>query len=326
MNRKKKPIKKPSHQIWMGDLEPQWTEQSIIKIWNSIGEAPISVKIIRDKEYSIPMYCFVSFVNAAAMNLALSKNGMPIQGTTKKLRLNHATGSVATSVKDTKSEFTLYFEGELSETAVFDVFNSKYPTSVRQVKISNGNGLIKFNSSATQQIAYKEMSNIVIDGIKLKLSTTQGSTKENDLLKSIQLPHHQPPLNKYTDPNNSTVEVRGLGGRFTEQEIEDHFNFGDMIFIKLSSDFTSAIICYRFREDAERAILLLNHSIINGCELQVNWGQIDNVPLNTNPQLSKNPEIPVVYGFNSFTRFDKLIAESINDWKQSVYEPSETSH
>lgn len=322
MNRKKKPIKKPSHQIWMGDLEPQWTEQSIIKIWNSIGEAPISVKIIRDKEYSKPMYCFVSFVNAAAMNLALSKNGMPIQGTTKKLRLNHATGSVTTSVKDPKSEYTLYFEGDLSETAVFDVFNNKYPTSVRQVKISNGNGLIKFNSSATQQIAFKEMNNITIEGIKLKLTTTQGATKE-DLLKSIQLPHHQPQLNKYTDPNNTTVEVRGLGGRFTEQEIEDHFNFGDIIFLKLSSDVNSAIICYRFREDAERAILLLNYSIINGCELHVNWGQVDNIPSIINPQLSKNPDIPTVFGLNPFTRFDKLSPDKVNDWIQSVYEPSE---
>lgn len=345
----KRPIsnQRPQFQVWMGDLDENWNEDSIIKVWNGLGEAPLSVKIIRDKSdprnIGKPLYCFVNFANVASMNSALLKNGMNIPGTARKLKLNQASGAsgpgsngynkvVSKPPQDDSSLFFNNIDKSLTELEIFDRFNARFPTSVRQVKIitdangqSKGQGFIKFNSSVTQQIAFREMNGIKINGFPVVLTTAASEADEESgiLVKDITLPQFQPPLNKYTNPHNTTIEIKGLGGRFTENEVENECFFGDIITLCLSKDLNSAIVVYRFREDAKRAILFLNHCIRNGCKLEVNWGdqnQIAHFKRNINiyqPNIS--------YGKSPLTRFDKLSPKDIKDWTESVYEESEPS-
>ncbi|EGV64907.1 hypothetical protein CANTEDRAFT_130074 [Yamadazyma tenuis ATCC 10573] len=355
--RNDRPEKSNSLQLWMGDLDSSWNEETIISIWNSLGEAPLNVKLIRDREDPTgrgkPLYCFVSFANEASIASAFSKNGSSVPGTDKRLKLNYATGSGSGSSSTITSndrfnrkpqdDFSLMISGlelDTTEGQVFDAFNSRYPNSVRQVKIivdtttgvSRGFGFAKFNSSATQQIVCKEMNGFILNGKPISLgSTVSGVNSRNqDVLSDsvdlnvIQLPQAQPKLSKYSDPENTCIEVSGLSARFTESEVECYFlSFGDIISLTISKNFDSCSIRYRIREDAEAAILLMNSFTINDCQMRVTWGEpkVQGSKLNTN--LSQRCEIPRYLGKGPLTRFDKMSPEEIKQWKPQVHEMSE---
>ena len=47
--------------MWMGDLDPQWTEESIDNLWTKLVSKPHHVKIMRDRLQPLkPSYCFVT--------------------------------------------------------------------------------------------------------------------------------------------------------------------------------------------------------------------------------------------------------------------------
>lgn len=328
-------------QLWMGDLEPSWDEDAIVKIWNGLGEAPLAVKLIRDRNSpdgnGKPLYCFVNFANEASVASAFLKNGQNVPNSSKKLKLNYASGN--SNSKDEKfnkrpqDDFSLIISGlddEVKDNQIFDLFNSKYPNSIRQVRImidnttggSKGFGFVKFNSSATQQIALKEMNGAMLNGkpISIGTSVSSASARNNEAINtlafdtsSIQLPQQQPKLTKFTNRHNTTIEIKGLAKRLSEIEIENHFiAFGDIVSITMSRDKDNCKIRYRFREDSEAAILAMNHFRVSGTELLVNWGE------------STVKRIPQQFGSTSTSlRFDKLSTQDIKQWKSQIHEMSE---
>jgi hypothetical protein len=140
-----------SLQIWMGDLDPSWTEESIMKIWTSMGEKPKAAKIMRDRNTPPkPSYCFVTFASQQDVSGAMQKNGLLIPGTTKILKLNWASGSAKGNVPTQqnghphshdsaiKNDFSLFvgdLASDVSESMLFSKFNAKYPNQVSLVKI-----------------------------------------------------------------------------------------------------------------------------------------------------------------------------------------------
>lgn len=327
-------------QLWMGDLDYSWNETSIMLIWNSLGESPTSVKIIREKNVDQtrgkPLYCFVTFPSPVALSSAFQKNGSSIPGSRKRLRLNQASGSTSggntggstrsNEVKNHQEEYTLFIgdlDIKVKENQVFDTFNSNYPNSVKQVKImkdsttgkSKGFGFIKFNSNSAQQAALKNMNGTIMNGTAIKVGLT-ASTSANGTLNGplptidtskIQLPQSQPPMNCFTDPNNTTIKVKGIRGQLTTTEILNYFeSFGKIVYHNNTINDEGIMIRYLLRNDAERAILHMNNSKIKDCHLSVNWTDIVindkkfNSPYTVEDDVKQLIKPPLIYGDLTF--------------------------
>lgn len=339
------------NQLWMGDLDPSWDEDAIKKIWTSFGENPLSVKVIRDKfsDGKSPNanagYCFVTFATQNEVSSAVLKNGLPIPGSTRTFKLNWASGGNHSNLQDPKhtsrgssktdNDFSV-FVGDLApdvtEQMLFENFEAVYPNQVKQVKImtdpvtriSKGFGFVRLESNQVQQRALKEMNGVTIGKKQIRVGIASGNASQNNdagvplelAPAQIQIAQPQPPPGPLADPNNTTVFIKGLAGKFTDNEICSYFlSFGNIIFCELSYDRNNCTIKYELRADAENALLFMYGATINGCRLHIGWGcsrKNEKMKVKFIPSSEKDyaPEeaLPTTYGhFKSYPiRYDKL--------------------
>lgn len=305
------------NQLWMGDLDPSWDENAIKNIWSAFGEAPVSVKIIKDKFASDNQstktsagYCFVTFPNQKAVSNAVLKNGLQIPGSTRVFKLNWASGSGSTTAQESNykpagkphNDYSIFvgdLGSDVTEQMLFECFNKVYPNQVKQTKImfdpitklSKGFGFVRFNSSFVQQKALNEMNGTIAGSRPIRVGvaagSTSNSTNQDSLIKpeaamapTAHISQQQPTLTAHTDPNNCTIIVHGLSSKFSEDELCSYFiAFGDIVYCELASDLNSGVIKYLFRSAAESALLFMHGTIANDCRLKVNWGKSDKVEL-----------------------------------------------
>lgn len=304
------------YQLWMGDLEPSWDENAIMRIWGIFGETPVSVKLIRDKFSDKPKgkvnagYCFVTFSSQQEVSAAILKNGLQIPGSVRTLKLNWASGSNYSGQPDdfgsktTKNvnDFSVFvgdLATEVTESMLFDAFNKEFPNEVKQAKImmdpvtklSKGFGFVRFASGFLQQKALNEMTGYRIGSRQIRVGAAVSSTnnfnqsnvlKPDPALINIQVPQLQPQLNAFTDPDNTTIRVQGLSSKFSENDVRIIFiSFGDIVYCKLMADLNTAYIKFLLRQDAELAILYMYGASIKNCRLRINWGASTTTELGT---------------------------------------------
>ncbi|GEQ71986.1 hypothetical protein JCM33374_g5672 [Metschnikowia sp. JCM 33374] len=294
-------------QIWMGDLDPRWTENDILGIWTEVGEAPINVKIIRDKTGK-PQYSFVTFSNQDAVASALQKNRSQIPGSPRFFKLNWASGGSnaesrapinrarnSPDVNRGHSDYSLFvgdLDTEVTEPELFARFNKDYPGEVKQVKImmdmntgvSKGFGFVRFLSVEAQQKALKTMNGILIGQRPIRLGLANGSSQESStstLKKSnetsasaVHIAQPQPALTPFTDPNNTKITVKGVISAITRDELVAHFlPFGHLVYCKVDYTNSMAHVKYLFRASAEKALLFMHGFVVNGSRLVLRWGR-----------------------------------------------------
>ncbi|AGO12774.1 AaceriADR307Wp [[Ashbya] aceris (nom. inval.)] len=252
-----------STQLYMGDLDPSWTEGDIKQIWAALGEANVQVKLIKNSSGGGNSgYCFVEFPSNLAATNALLKTGLPIPvDASRTLKLNWA--SFATTPG---SEFSI-FVGDLApnvtESQLFELFISRYSSTLNAkivfdqgTGVSKGYGFVKFGNEAEQQRSLLEMQGVFLNGRAIRVSTTsknksrfqggnptsaapaspasttvnspglaQGSNTQTLLQQSqfIYPVQQQPALSQFADPNNTTVFIGGLSSLVTEEELRAYF-------------------------------------------------------------------------------------------------------
>lgn len=294
-------------QLWMGDLDPRWSENDIMGIWTEVGDTPLSVKIIRDKQGK-PQYSFVTFPNQQAVDAALQKNRAPVPGSQRFFKLNYASGGTHTDsrapvnrVRNTPeatrghSDYSLFvgdLATEVTEPELYARFNQEYPGEVKQVKImmdvntgaSKGFGFVRFLSVEAQQKALKTMNGAVIgqrairlgiaNGGSLEPSTTAAKKTNESLLTTVHIAQKQPTLTPFTDPNNTTISVKGLISSITRDELVAHFlPFGHLVYCKVDYINHIAYVKYLLRASAEKALLYMHGLVVNGSRLVLRWGR-----------------------------------------------------
>ncbi|KAG7662844.1 uncharacterized protein J8A68_003614 [[Candida] subhashii] len=298
-------------QLWMGDLDPTWTEETIEQIWTSLVEKPVSVKIIRDRfnTSKIP-YCFVTFNSQNAVDLAVQRHAQQVPGSSRTFKLNHAgssgaggsqqsfnrgsgaSGSAAGGSQNDYSMFVGDISFEVTDVLLFDKFNSKFPNQIKSARVimdpntgkSKGFGFVRFFSSEAFNKALVDMNGVTIGSKQIRVGvassslneTTQSSTSAASKLdyRRIQVPQPQPEFNQFTDPNNTSLIIRGLSSKVTEKELEQHFiAFGDLIYCQISDDLKTGYIKYYSRSSAETAVMWLHGQMINDCRLKISWGK-----------------------------------------------------
>ncbi|CAG9764500.1 unnamed protein product [Ceutorhynchus assimilis] len=169
-------------QLWMGSLEPYMTESFILNSFRKMGEAPLNVKVMRNKFTGEPAgYCFVHFATDEEAIDAMHKlNSKPIPGTTPivRFRLNNASNNMGRQLID--REFSVWV-GDLSPDVddynLYRVFSSKYNT-IKTAKVildnsgfSKGYGFVRFGSDDEMRDSLITMNGYIGLGTKsLKIS------------------------------------------------------------------------------------------------------------------------------------------------------------
>lgn len=332
--------KNQSNQLWMGDLDPNWDEAAIKKIWSSFGDTPVSVKIIRDKtgELEKPLYCFVTFATKTAVATAVQKNGLQIPGSPRTFKLNWASGGAgsysAPGQDKNQTEFSVFIGDlgpDITELQLYKKFGDLYPNQVKGVKImmnpttraSKGFGFVKFHSAAPQKKALTDTTPIVIAGRTIRVGpagnnqTTHSQSPtpqiEASQYSSIAMPQAQPSLNAYTDPYNTTIEVDGLSsGRVSDGELASYFvSFGSIVYCKIVDNV--GYVKFYTRDEAETAMTFMYGLTINGCRIVLTWGKSkfnDTKTIKHEPELEtkylKAQKAPVMYGNGSNLVFSSL--------------------
>lgn len=294
------------NQLWMGDLDPRWSENDIASIWNELGEPPVNVKIMRDKA-GRSQYCFVTFANQAVANTAVQRNRTPVPGSSRTFKLNKASNgsnsadtgrqtlSSTTSQTNTRPQvdFSVFvgdLAHEVTEEMLYARFNQEYPGLVKQVKImtdastgaSKGFGFVRFHQAEAQKLAIKDMNGVILGHRAIRVALANGGQEQSstakksntELTPALKLPQQQPNLLPATDPNCSVLIITGINMMISKEELLAHFSsFGTLLYCKVDYKAQQAHIKFFLRNSAEKAFLFMSRFAINGCNLKLKWGR-----------------------------------------------------
>jgi RNA recognition motif-containing protein len=125
-------------------------------------------------------------------------------------------------------------------------------------------------------------------------------------ISASQLNLYQPtPLyNQHNDPNNTTVFVGNLSPSTTEDELRSYFQpFGEIIYVKISTNKACGFIQYFHRQNAENAIQQMTGSIIGGQKVKISWGHTQLIDpktvQNIDPAVFQSQQYPFLNNFNN---------------------------
>lgn len=242
---------------------------------------------------------------------------------------------------------------DVTDSSLFNAFNQAYPNQIKQVKVMTnpvtrlpkGFGFVRFNTSIVQQKALVEMNGFVLGSrpIRVGLASSQPAAPTNSSAKvdgipkksdSTNIPQPQPSLNALTDPQNSTILIKGLSSNINEKDLVSHFiTFGHIIYCKIYSHTQEGFIKFYSREEAETAMLFMYGYIINDCHLKLTWGKSkidESKPMKHDPDIDltkyiKNKMAPKLYGTLGFSNvnFDSLSKDLISDFPSGLVEIGE---
>lgn len=328
-------------QLFMGDLDPSWDENTIREIWRNLGEGNVDIKMMwnnRNGARTHMGFCFVQFPSQAHASNALLKNGVQVPNhPSKTLRLNWSSSSSSYNNNQQSSEISI-FVGDLApnvtEADLFEVFIASYP-STSHVKVvydqvtgvSKGYAFVKFGSRDDQQRALQEMTGTFVKGRAIRVGSAGHQNQRNRVAPVVDnrsrkftgpasspkpsrghatgtsqfiFPTQQiPPLNGFTDPNNTTIFVKGLPHSVTEQELRASLQpFGRLVYVSIIPDKRSGVAQYVERNAAETAMRKLQGFRIRESKISLIWGkpmrQMEDTPGSYQPHPSlKEP----TYGY-----------------------------
>lgn len=168
-----------STQLYMGDLNPSWTENDIRQIWANLGEPNVQVKLMKNNyNNGNSGYCFIEFPSKFAASNALLKTGLSTPLDPKRsLKLNWASFA---SIPGTEfSTFVGDLAPNVTESQLFGLFISQYSSTLNakivldQVTgVSKGYGFVKFGNESEQQRSLLEMQGVFLNGRAIRVSTT----------------------------------------------------------------------------------------------------------------------------------------------------------
>lgn len=336
-------------QLWMGDLDPNWTEDWITELWTKLVSKPQHVKLMRDKLNPLrASYCFVTFKDQESVDLAIQRNGQKVPDSDRFFKLNHS-GKHSSGRQENHgahiADFSMFIGDlapEVSDATLFSKFNTKYPNQIKQAKVivdlntkkSKGFGFVKFFTAEVMNKALTEMQGYIIGSKAIRVGLAAGSTTDSTTQPITKFDYHkihiaqqQPPLNQVTDPNNSSLTISGLASQITEIELKQHFiAFGDLIYCQVSNDYQTGYVKFYSRAAAETAFMNLHGYIINDCRLQISWGSsvvVQGSETNFAPNIlgdiyDKAKKAPPLYTSTDYNykRLDKLLGKEISEFAE----------
>lgn len=163
--------------LWMGDLDTYMDETFISSAFAAMGEAVVSVKMIKNRTTGSPAgYCFVDFGDYTVSQKVMGKlNSLPIPGSNpiKRFKLNWATYGKESFMQGPEySIFVGDLSPEVTDYALQEFFQRKFP-SCKAAKVvldtagnSRGYGFVRFTDENEHRQAMIDMQGAMGCGSK----------------------------------------------------------------------------------------------------------------------------------------------------------------
>lgn len=250
---------------------------------------------------------------------------------------NNGSSTGGPSQQSNRNEFSIFvgdLAPEVTEQMLFELFGTKY-ASVTSTKImtdpmtgnSKGYGFVRFSTEQDQERSMTEMQGVVLAGRPLRVSNAVPKQRQQQHGQFPRGPQHQfqhhsqqtqqplpnetnqqilssfdnqyqPPLNQFTDPNNTTVFIGGLSSVVSEDELRLYFQpFGDITYVKIPVGKGCGFVQYTTRASAELAISKMQGYPIAQSRVRLSWGRSS---ANPKPQqYVPQQDLPVLYGYSN---------------------------
>lgn len=286
--------------LYVGNLDPQVTEDLIVALFSQIGHVN-GCKIIH--EPGSDPYCFVEFADHQAASTALlTMNKRQCLG--RELKVNWATSPGAAGPKQDTSKHYHIFVGDLSpeiETqqlreafAPFGEISDCRVVRDPQTLKSKGYGFVSFVKKADAESAIQTMNGqwlgsraIRTNWATRKPPSARGPADGNLVqaggggggvcgkLLSFDEVYQQ------SSPTNCTVYCGGILQGLSEEVVQKTFNpFGPIQEIRVFKDKGYAFVKFGTKEAATNAIVSTHNSEINGHLVKCSWGKETGDPSN----------------------------------------------
>ncbi|CBJ29399.1 conserved unknown protein [Ectocarpus siliculosus] len=258
--------------LWLGDVQPDWTEEYVESLFSSIVGQELEVKLIRDRHRGIVAgYGFIDFRNHETAQLVLdSLNGKPIEGTSLRYRLNWGAGGKRIEQAPEYSVFVGDLSPEVTDAELKATFLGKY-TSVLGAKVvtnpmtgsSKSFGFIRFGDEQERDEALTAMNGAECCGRPIRVAPATKRTSVQG-----QTGAHA------TDPSNTTVFVGGINDSVTEKVLRDTFNSaGEIQTVTTPPGRGCAFVTFAHRASAEHVINNMQGTTVCGSCVRLSWGK-----------------------------------------------------
>lgn len=250
--------------IFVGDLAPEVTDSVLFDFFGSKYASVSGTKIMVDQQTGQSKgYGFVRFLSEADQQRALMEmQGALVSG--RPIRVSTAVPKNRQQPgQQQQSQFQQRFQPQ------FNQFGAPQQQQQQQ---------------PLQQIPQQQL-----------LTTPQ----TQQMLSSLDT-QYQPPLNQFTDPNNTTVFIGGLSSIVTEDDLRLYFQpFGDITYVKIPIGKGCGFVQYTTRPSAELAISKMQGYPIGNSRIRLSWGRSNaNLkPNGTVGQYKPQQELPLLHGY-----------------------------
>lgn len=253
--------------IFVGDLAPDVTESILFEFFASKYPSVTGTKIMVDMQSGLSKgYGFVRFSGDTDQQRALVEmqgavvNGRPIR--------------VSTAVPKNRQQGQGQGQGQVQGQH----FQQRFPNQYQSQQFPHQPQ--QFQQEHPQQ--------------QPLLSTPRAQ----QILGSLDS-QYQPPLNQFTDPNNTTVFIGGLSSVVTEEDLRLYFQpFGDITYVKIPIGKGCGFVQYTTRTSAELAISKMQGYPIGNSRVRLSWGRSNANPKGQHMQYKPQQELPILYGFD----------------------------
>ena len=231
--------------IWMGDIEPNMTEQELMDYYLQFNVHPQSIKLMKDKSTNENKnYCFVYFKTVKEANSVLFKlNGKKVPGSSFVFRLNWAN---IRSIFN-KSAYVGNLNPKVDDLKLYNLFKKRYPSVqhasvITENGVSKGYGFVLFNGEEEYERSLKEMNGINFYGNIIKVREQRKKKDKSKTFGNSDIENKErSSSSSFSDSEKSIPDIQT---QFGEKNCIDNINTINNVYniYNIYNDFNNSII------------------------------------------------------------------------------------
>ena len=231
--------------IWMGDIEPNMTEQELMDYYLQFNVHPQSIKLMKDKSTNENKnYCFVYFKTVKEANSVLFKlNGKKVPGSSFVFRLNWAN---IRSIFN-KSAYVGNLNPKVDDLKLYNLFKKRYPSVqhasvITENGVSKGYGFVLFNGEEEYERSLKEMNGINFYGNIIKVREQRKKIDKSKKFGNSDIENKEgTSSSSFSDSEKSIPDIQT---QFGEKNCIDNINTINNVYniYNIYNDFNNSII------------------------------------------------------------------------------------
>lgn len=290
-----------SGKLFMGSLDLNTNEDTIIRFWESIGYKLINVDIIQSNNCNFAIIEFQSHQDA--WNAIQNKNDIPSYNWDLGWVINHYNFNLTLSILNipiTLEEsqlISLLLKAGYHNFGSLEVIRDVYNGHSKGIALIQFTNILDYNNALNRlDLDLIDLLNVTIAPFQKHILQTQLMNNAIPINNNNIIPQHShshsnnsKSFHQGKDKSNTTVFIGGLSALVTENELRDLFSpFGEIIYVKIPFGKGCGFVQYTTRQSAETAILNMKGCSIKNSKIRLSWGKSSKKNQNQNQSIPTN--------------------------------------